>query len=709
MAKNEPITLSSSVGVLPGVGPVKVRAYEKLGVVTLSDLLLHYPRAYEDRATIRLLSDAPADGKCACLLVVGTEPKVVRLRSHKSFLKFRAFDESGVCEITYFNQDYLKSVFSVGAIFRFYGKVEKKGKRYVMQSPAYDSWVEGAPPPPLYAIYRKTEGLTQKQMAKDVENALELLLSDLCDPLPQELLAKRGLCDKAYAVTQIHRPEGFESLSRAKERLIYEEFFLFALGAAATRLVETREEAIPLTKQDLSPLFSCLPFDLTTSQKTAIDEICADLKKNTPMRRILVGDVGSGKTVCAAAALLCALQNGRQAVLMAPTEILARQHYADLAPLFEGFGYTTALLLGATPAAEKRKIREGLANGKIGLVIGTHALLSEGVEFCAPGVVVTDEQHRFGANQRALLSQKNKSAHLLVMSATPIPRSLALVLYGDLDVSRLTELPPGRQRVDTYAVDESYRERLYGFIEKQIAGGGQIFVICPAIEERESGELTLSEIGAEGPILFDRPPIKAALTHAQELAERFPDARVACLHGRMKSKEKEAIMGSFASGETKILVSTTVVEVGVNIPNACLMIVENAERFGLSQLHQLRGRVGRGNRKSYCILVAGEGAGEKALERLHVLASNFDGYAIAEADLKERGPGDFLALSESGSVRQSGGLSFRLADAGADLSTLVTATEDAKALLVADPALASHPLLKGAVEEAFTLQTGYLN
>ncbi|MBQ7172659.1 MAG: ATP-dependent DNA helicase RecG [Clostridia bacterium] len=703
------ITKDSPVTVLPGVGEVKAKAYAKLGVFTLSDLLFYYPRAYEDRSTIYPLAASPADGKCAVVLVVGSEPKLVRLRSRKTFLKFRAFDESGTCEITYFNQDYLKSVFSVGSIFRFYGKVERAGKKYAMSSPAAEPWVEEAPPPPLYAVYKKTDGLTQKQIQKDVAAAMELLFGETVDPLPEEIREKRGLCDKAFALAQIHRPDGFESLNRAKNRLIYEEFFLFSLGIATTRLAEEKSYAFPLKRQNLSLLFSRLPFALTASQKTAISEICADLAKETPMRRMLVGDVGSGKTVCAAAAMLCALQNGRQAVLMAPTEILARQHFLDLSPLFEALGYKTALLLGATPAAEKRKIREGLSIGAIGLVIGTHVLLSEGVEFFAPGVVVTDEQHRFGAAQRAQLSEKNQSAHLLVMSATPIPRSLALTLYGDLDVSRLTELPPGRQRVDTYAVDETFRERVNTFIEKQVADGGQVFVICPSVEEREGGELSLSEIGAFGPEPFERPPMKAAVTHAKELAERFPDVGVACLHGRMKSKEKEAVMAAFVSGETKILVSTTVVEVGVNIPNASLMLIENAERFGLSQLHQLRGRVGRGNRKSYCILAAGQGSSEKALGRLRVLATTYDGYAIAEADLRERGPGDFLAVSEDGGVRQSGGLSFRLADAGSDLSTLLDATADAKELLQQDAALSGYPALKEELQKAFTIKTGYIS
>ena len=403
---------------------------------------------------------------------------------------------------------------------------------------------------------------------------------------------------------------------------------------------------------------------------------------------------------------------------MAPTEILARQHFCDLAPLFERLGISCALLIGATPAAEKRKIKAALISPdpktRLQIVIGTHALLSDDVAFAAPGLVVTDEQHRFGAHQRALLSEKNTHSHLLVMSATPIPRSLALVLYGDLDLSHIREMPPGRQRVDTYVVDESYRARLNGFIRKQIDGGGQVYVVCPAVEEQEAAcdELSLSEIGAQGSLREEKPPLKAATAYAETLQKTFPDLCVAFLHGKMKSAEKDAVMQEFSAGRVQILVSTTVIEVGVNVPNACLMIVENAERFGLSQLHQLRGRVGRGKRKSYCILVSGgDGTtvGETSRARLEVMRTTYDGYRIAEQDLAQRGPGDFLVSAADGSVRQSGGLAFRLADAGEDVSLLTDASADAKALLDTDPELLSHPLLAVRIRSMFTLEEGLIS
>ena len=711
------VTRSSPVTVLPGVGKSRADYYAKLGIRTLGDLLLHYPRAYENRGEIVPLAQARTDGKSAVILTVASEARVVRLRSHKSFLKFRAFDESGSCEIVYFNQDYLKSQFPIGSVFRFFGKVERTGKKMSMSSPTFEPWTDFSTLPPLWAVYRMTDGLSQKQIVKDVCAALELLCNEQVDPLPPSLLEKRALCSLSLAEWNIHRPASREALMEARKRLVYDEFFCFSLGAAAAYHREKQVGAPRCTNTDITPLTASLPYELTGAQKRAIEEICRDLSRDVPMSRILVGDVGCGKTVCAAAAMLIAVRNGRQAALMAPTEILARQHYADLSPVFASLGISCDLLIGATPTAQKRKIKAALSspdpNDRLQVVIGTHALLSDGVEFSAPGLVVTDEQHRFGARQRALLSEKNTHAHLLVMSATPIPRSLALVLYGDLDISRIDEMPPGRQRVDTFVVDESYRTRLNGFIEKQVADGGQVYVVCPAVQETEQApeEVTLAEL--DNPYATaEKPPLKAAVEFSEELKAVFPHLSIAFLHGKMKSTEKDAVMRAFAAGEVNILVSTTVIEVGVNVPNASLMIVENAERFGLSQLHQLRGRVGRGKRKSYCVLVAGSGGtnvSEVSRARLDVMHTTYDGYRIAEQDLAQRGPGDFLATSADDAVRQSGGLSFRLADAGEDVGLLTDAATDARELLAADPTLASYPLLAARIRDLFSLETGLIS
>lgn len=707
----------SPVTVLDGVGKARAEHYAKLGIYTLGDLVAHYPRAYENRGDVCLLSEARTDGKSSVILTVATEPRVVRLRSHKSFLKFRAFDDSASCEVVYFNQDYLKHQFPVGSVFRFFGKVERTGKRFTMSSPVAEPWAEHIDLPPLCAVYRMTEGLSQKQIAKDVSAALTLLTAAEVDPLPEHLRHARALCTLSYAWRHIHHPTDWKSLATARRRLVYDEFFCFAIGAALSQRSTRRHGAPACANGDVHALTDALPYRLTGAQTRAIAEIARDMAQDIPMSRIVVGDVGCGKTVCAAAAMWIAVQNGRQAALMAPTEILARQHYADLAPLFARMGVSCALLIGATTAAEKRKIKAALACGdpaqRLQVVIGTHALLSDGVEFAAPGLVVTDEQHRFGARQRAKLSEKNAHAHLLVMSATPIPRSLALVLYGDLELSKIDEMPPGRQRVDTFAVDESYRARLDGFIAKQIEEGGQVYVVCPAVEEEELApeEVTLADISGVGLRGEERPPLKAAVQYARELGERFPTYRVGFLHGRMKSAEKDRVMQAFAANEIQILVSTTVIEVGVNVPNACLMIVENAERFGLSQLHQLRGRVGRGTRKSYCVLVSGGTGtpGEKSLARLNTMKTTYDGYAIAEQDLIQRGPGDFLGSTEGATVRQSGGLSFRLANAGEDVSILTDATTDARALLESDPALAAYPQLSERVHAMFSLEEGMIS
>ena len=503
----------------------------------------------------------------------------------------------------------------------------------------------------------------------------------------------------------------------ARRRLVYDEFFCFSLGAAMSQRREKSMDAPACLNADISRLLATLPYELTGAQKRTVNEIAHDMAGNTPMGRIVVGDVGCGKTVCAAAAMLIAVQNGRQAVLMAPTEILARQHYADLAPVFEGMGISCALLVGATTAAQKRRIKEALSTDdeskRLQVVIGTHALLSDGVEFAAPGLVVTDEQHRFGARQRAKLAEKNTNAHLLVMSATPIPRSLALVLYGELDISLIDEMPAGRQRVDTFVVDETYRSRLNAFIQKQVDEGGQVYVVCPAVEEQEQEpeEVTLSDLDEIFLAREEKPPLKAAVTFAEELKKALPNVRVAFLHGRMKSREKDAVMQEFAEGNIQVLVSTTVIEVGVNVPNAALMIVENAERFGLSQLHQLRGRVGRGARKSHCILVmGGDGAVSRtSRERLEVMRTTYDGYRIAEQDLAQRGPGDFLATAEGGMVRQSGGLSFRLADAGEDMSVLTEAAADARELLWKDPDLSENPLLREHIKGLFSIEAGLIS
>ncbi|MBQ8207881.1 MAG: ATP-dependent DNA helicase RecG [Clostridia bacterium] len=713
---------------MKNVGKARAEALGRLGVTEIGDLIRLYPRAYENRGDIKLLSEAENGEKQALCLVIATQPKRALIRRGMSLLKFRAYDESGTAEITYFNQDYLADKFRLGDVYRFYGKVERKrmpsGKDVFSLSSPIAEWVRSVPEelPPLVPVYPLTSGLTQNLVTKLVSEALLYLPKDPnSDTLPEEIRRKNELPSRNFALKNIHAPLCMRDLAAAKKRLIFEEFFLFSLGISFSgKKLSRAKGAKRCLINDISPLTELLPYSLTGAQSRAIAEIRRDMEKEEPMSRLLVGDVGCGKTVCAAAAMLMAVQSGMQAALMAPTEILANQHYGDLEPLFSKLGIKVALLTGSTAAAEKRKIYAALSESdpekRIDIVIGTHALISEGVVFSELGLVVTDEQHRFGVKQRSALGDKGKNVHMLVMSATPIPRSLAMTLYGDLDLSVIDEMPPGRQRVDTFVVNESYRDRLCGFIEKLTGEGGQVYVVCPAVEEKEEEDedvgIPMEDIGIG--TLFDpyfdekksTPPLKSAVKYAEELGLRFPDLKVAFVHGKMKAAEKDAVMRSFSAGEIDILVSTTVIEVGVNVPNACLMIVENAERFGLSQLHQLRGRVGRGKRKSYCVLVS-DSEGERAGARLDTMKTMYDGFAIAEKDLAMRGPGDFIASASSSGIRQSGDLRFRLADMCTDGELFTAAMTDARSLLGSDPTLESHPELLSEITELFDLDGSY--
>lgn len=705
---------------LPGVGEKRAGQLARLGLHTVSDLLFHFPRAYENRGDVVSLAGtqepARAGARQAVILTVSTAPRRSRLKNRMTLLKFRAFDDSGTCEVAFFNQDYLADSFPIGAVFRFFGRVERTGRGFSLTNPAFEPYTEGSALPPLFPVYPLTEGLSNKLISGLIRQAMPAI-ARMEDPLPEDIREREGLCTLAFALRTVHCPPDFQSLHTAKTRLAFDEFFRFALGLGMQG-GGARVGGAPVccvSEETFAGFRALLPYQLTAAQERTIAEIRHDMASGTAMNRMLVGDVGCGKTVCAAAAVYVAVRSGRQAAIMAPTGILAAQHAAELIPLFARIGIRGELLTGATTAARKRKIRAALADpdpaARLDFVIGTQALLSAGVDFAAPALVVTDEQHRFGVSQRAALSDKNRHAHLLCMSATPIPRSLALVLYGDLDVSRIDQMPPGRQRVDTFVVDESYRARLDAFIRKNVAAGGQVYIVCPAVEQAEGAEeadeaglipLT-ADFAAATPPAPTLPPLRATVQYAAELAERLPDLRIGFVHGRMKQAEKDGIMQAFTAGEVQVLVSTTVIEVGVNVPNACLMIVENAERFGLSQLHQLRGRVGRGNRKSYCILVRA-GGGDAARARLEVMRTTYDGFRIAEQDLAQRGPGDFLAPAAGGSIRQSGG--FRLAEGWNDAGLMDRAFGDARALLASDPTLGEHPLLRDAVRRGFDVGAG---
>ena len=679
--------LFSPVTALKGVGAVRAKQLAKLHIETLYDLIAFFPRDYEDRT--KLLSIAgltPGEPACFEAMVI-SQPQLSRIRKGMELVKVRVADETGRVDLVFFNQPYVKDQLVYGENYRFYGAL-REGYGHQMQNPAFEPVdASGVVTGRILPIYPLTAGITNKLIGACVRQALDACLDSLPDVLPEAVQTRYGLCSARFAYETVHLPASFEALQKARRRLVFEEFFIFSAGLAVLRASRTELHAIPYDTACMDAFFRALPFRLTGAQSGAIDQILRDLSSGHVMNRLVQGDVGSGKTMVAAAACFCAVKNGKQAAFMAPTEILAEQHEKTLSALLGPLGVHVLLLTGAKTPAQKRAAREKIASGEAQLIVGTHALISTGVEFHALGLVVADEQHRFGVAQRTRLTEKGDAPHLLVMSATPIPRTLALIAYGDLDVSVIAELPPGRRPVETFLVSEALRERLNGFIRKQCAGGHQVYVVCPAVEDGEENAM------------------KSAEGWAQTLRdETFPELRVGLVHGRMKSAEKDAALSAFRAGDYDILVATTVVEVGVDVPNATLMVIENAERFGLSQLHQLRGRVGRGSAQSYCVLVSGT-KNEETKKRLQALCKTTDGFKIAEQDLALRGPGDFFGS------RQHGLPLLKVASLQMDLETLRDAQQAAAAVIQTADSLNAPELapLKARVEALFTRQEVSLN
>ena len=657
--------LNTDVRYIKGIGEKKAQALNKLGVFSLYDLISYFPRKYEDRSRYCPIALTTPDEPVCIRAIVADTPRLVRIRRGMELVKFRAVDESGSVDITYFNQNYVKDQFQLGESYIFFGKIEIKGSHRSMVNPVHEKeGTENGITGRIIPVYRICSGLNQRSMLQAVRQGLDTCAGLVPDVLPENVRRRCRLVQARYAYENIHFPPDMEALELARRRLIFEELFVLACALGMMRTERVHEGGIKLNTVDTEEFFSALPFSPTGAQRRAVSEALGDMSSGGVMNRLLQGDVGSGKTLVAAALIWQTYKNGYMSAFMAPTEILADQHYVNLSALLFPFGLRVAKLTGAMTAKEKRAVKAALAAGEIDLIVGTHALFSADVEYSRLALVVTDEQHRFGVAQRSALISKGARPHVLVMSATPIPRTLALIIYGDLDVSVIDELPPGRQKVDTFAVDESYRARLNGFIRRLTGEGRQVFVVCPMVEEND--ELPVK--------------LKSAQEHAKELAAVFPDLRVGCVHGRMKAKDKDAVMGAFAAGELDILVATTVIEVGVDVPNAALMIIENAERFGLSQLHQLRGRVGRGSYKSYCVMVSDAG-GDEVRARLKIMTQTNDGFKISEEDLRLRGPGDFFGS------RQHGLPEMHLADLGADIKVLQTAQEEAGRLLELDPGL----------------------
>lgn len=666
--------LTDGVQTVSGIGPKKTESFAKAGIRTLEDALQTYPRDYEDRTNILPIAQA-RDGEKVCVCaVVGTAPALRYIRRGMELTKLTIFDESGTLPVTYFNNKYVAAQLRQGKTYLFYGKVQGEGFKRVMISPEFEPCTTKSGR--IVPLYPLTAGVTRRDMERVTAQALDALVpSEIVDCLPAVLRDRYDLLPLSDCLRRIHRPQSMEEVGQARRRIIFEELFLLCCGLARLRERRRDEKGPAFSDRTTEQFWKMLKFLPTRAQRRAVEEIVQDIANGRPMNRLVQGDVGSGKTVIAAALCVLAAQNGYQAAFMAPTEILAMQHAETLAPLFQKAGIHTVVLTGSMKAAAKRQALAQIESGTAQVIIGTHALIQKGVEFCRLGAVVVDEQHRFGVAQRTALSGKGNTPHMLVMSATPIPRTLALLLYGDLDISVLDELPPGRQRIETYAVGENMRQRVYKFMEKQCRLGGQIYVVCPLVEE---GEIAL----------------KSAEQHAKTLKDCFPNREIGLLHGKMRPAEKDRVMSEFASGKIAILVATTVIEVGVNVPNATLMVVEDADRFGLSQLHQLRGRVGRGNRQSYCIFL-GTDKGTKARMRLQTLCHSADGFAIAQEDLAQRGPGDFFG------TRQHGLPLLQMANLVEDIKLLQSAQEEARKLLEEDPALAQYPVLKARIVHMF--------
>lgn len=686
--------ITDRVTELKGVGPKKAEALARLKIRTIEDFLSFYPRDYEDRRNRKRISDL-REGEAA--LICG---KILSMAKGRGFgkkrtLRISAGDGSGTLEIIFFGAAYLEKTLSKEAEYEFFGKVTSRGGRLQMVHPDFRRKAENektGQTAGILPVYPLTEGISQSEMRKWMEQA-RCYKDLLNDYVPEEIRERNRLCGLSYAVGQVHFPEDGQKLRQGRFRLIFDEFFLLQLGLLSAREASEKcKDGIAFdSRVSMEEFYRSLPFPLTAAQKRVTEEIEKDMESGKPMNRLVQGDVGSGKTAVAAGAIYKAVCSGYQAVMMAPTELLARQHFESLSTQFAPFAIRVGFLSGGLGQKARRLLLEDLAAGRIDLLIGTHALIQEDVAFSRLGLVITDEQHRFGVNQRALLSQKGKDSasgvprmpDVLVMTATPIPRTLAFVLYGDLDVSVIDELPPGRKPILTEALDENGRDAAYKQVRRAVSEGRQVYVVAPLIEDSDSLEC------------------RSASGIYEEIQKKFPDIRSALLHGAMNQKEKDGIMEAFSRGEIDVLVSTVVIEVGINVPNAALMVIENAERFGLAQLHQLRGRVGRGSAQSRCILLT-QSSQELAVQRAELMASTGDGFLIAEKDLEMRGPGEFFG------VRQHGLPELKLADICRHRKVLDLAREEAKRILEKDPGLrdSDHALLLLKIKKMFDSADG---
>lgn len=673
MDVNVPVT------ILKGIGEKTAKTLEKMKIVTVDDLIHYYPRDYEIKKEFCKIADMQINETYLVEADVSQAPFNLR-KKNMILTKMKVKDDTGVLEVTWFRQPYMQQKFSINQKVILKGKVTIKQGKKEMTSPQVlheeERLIQSSQQ--LYPIYPLTKNISLKQMSEWINEGLNYTTGQLVEYLPLSIKNRFNLCEYNFALNQIHNPEDELRLSIAKKRLIFDEFLIFQLS-----LQMLKQECYIMDNQYefshdhlVSAFIDHIPFQLTNAQKKVWSEIKDDLTGNKTMNRLVQGDVGSGKTIVAILSLLLAVENNYQGTLMAPTEVLAKQHYQSLNSLLEPFNIKIGLLVGSMTKKEKNIMAEQIHNGTIQIVIGTHAIIQEPIQFNNLAIVITDEQHRFGVKQREKLAGKGHFPHVLVMSATPIPRTLALIVYGDMDVSIIDELPPGRQSIETYSVNSSYRSRIYAFLEKEIQEGRQCYIVCPAVEENDTLE------------------IESVILYTEKLKEVLSQTiRIAYLHGKMKPKEKNEIMENFANGLIDVLVSTTVIEVGINVPNATLMVIENAERFGLAGLHQLRGRVGRGKHQSYCILIT-DAQTTQTKKRMEVLEKYTDGFIISEYDLKLRGPGDAFG------IKQHGLPEFRIGDIFENIDILKVTHELAKELLSNDA------LLKG---EEYKHLNNYIN
>lgn len=667
------LSWDSSVQELYGVGTHRAQLLEKLDISTLGDLLRHFPRSYIDLSAPYAVAEAPSDEVCAILATVVNKSGEIRARSGVKVYKVIAADDTGSLDLTFFNTKFTVDNLKYDVPYLFYGRAEGSARRRTMTAPTiYPIHTDR----PFAAIYSLTAGLTGGIVSSLILRALKLELQPP-EVIPKPVRLAHGLINSKDAIRAIHCPMDAGELEQARKRLVFEELFTLAVGIGTLKTHTQVCCAAALRPHSLQPFYDALPFTLTNAQLRAIHDLTADMQRPIPANRLVQGDVGSGKTMVAAAGAYFAFLSGTQSAMMAPTELLARQHYEGLSPLCEKLGMHVELLTGSMTAAQKRAVYSRLESGETDFCVGTHALISTGVAFRSLALVITDEQHRFGVAQRARLQQKGQHPHTLVMSATPIPRTLALMVYGELDISVIDELPPNRMPVKTYKISSSKRERAFGFIKEHLDKGLQAYIVCPLVEE---GEESMG--------------LQAATSYMMELGSKdFSGYSLGLLHGKLKPAQKERTMSDFKQGNIQLLVSTTVVEVGVDVPNAVIMMVENAERFGLSQLHQLRGRVGRGKQQSYCILVS-DSRNPDTVSRLQMMCHSSDGFEIAEYDLKTRGPGNFLGHQQHGLPQ------LRIADLTTDIDLVQAAQMSAKQILEQDPKLerAENENLRLAVE-----------